>query len=378
MKKTSRYLFRRILAMMSAVLFVCSGCSAQTASEHEPDISNSTSSVESAEDNFPSGQKDNDEVVPNVAGKWVGEACDILDDCGVQYEITYEYVENVEVNRVISQNPSEGSPIESDMTVKLIVCGEKKDTESKSDSKAESKTESKTESKAESQTPSQAPEDTTQKMPNIVGMDVTAATQTLDSMGIYYTGNYQFNDTVPKGQVMSQEPAAGTDAPKGSKVTFIISDGKQSEQQVVTYEVNEEQPQQDNSPVQEPQWENTEPDMSGAEKFVGYWYSFRPTAKITKEDNGQYFVKIIWSSSATFGIMWCFFADYDPYQNILSYTDGKELKAVYDTSENEWFGHYPLRYNLSGYLTINDNGEMLWYDDGVDGSSDIVFKKYNN
>ena len=373
MKKTSRYLFRRILAMMSAVLFVCSGCSAQTASEHEPDISNSTSSVESAEDNFPSGQKDNDEVVPNVAGKWVGEACDILDDCGVQYEITYEYVENVEANRVISQTPSEGSPIETGMTVKLIISGDKK-PESKSESKPESKVESKTESK----TPSQAPEDTTQKMPDIVGMDVTAATQTLDSMGIYYTGNYQFNDTVPKGQVVSQNPAAGTDAPKGSKVTFIISDGKQPEQQTVTYEAPEEQPQQDYTPAKEPEQASTKPDMSGVEKFLGNWYSFRPTAKIRKEDSGKYLVTIFWTSSAYDGLMWSMFVDYDPYQGILTYNDGIELKAVYDTSKNEWFGHYPLRYNLSGYLTINDNGEMLWYDDGVDGSSDIVFQKYDD
>ena len=44
----------------------------------------------------------------------------------------------------------------------------------------------------------------------------------------------------------------------------------------------------------------------------------------------------------------------------------------------------PNRYPIVTYLlnetpvTINDNGEMLWYDDGVDGSSDIVFQKYDD
>ncbi len=384
MKKRSGYLLRGVPALMCALQLAFSGCAAQTVPETETKIPDNRSVVSLSEDDTQSKQEDNNEALPNVTGKWVGEACDILDDCGVQYEITYEYVENVEKKRVISQTPSEGSPIESGMTVKLIVCGEKKDTVSKSESKTEStgesKSESKTESKAESQTPSQAPADTTQKMPNIVGMDVTAATQTLDSMGIYYTGNYQFNDTVPYGQVISQEPEAGTDAPKGSRITFIISNGKQPEQEIITYETYEEQPQQDYTPAEEPQPSNTqaEPDMSGGDDFRGFWYSFRPTAKITKKKNGQYLVKIIWSSSAYDGLMWSFFADYDPYQGILTYNDGIELKAIYEKSRQEWVGHYPLRYNLSGYLKINDNGEMLWYDDGVDGSSDIVFKKYNN
>lgn len=216
--------------------------------------------------------------------------------------------------------------------------------------------------------------DNTQKLPNLVGLDVNSVTKTLDSMGIYYTGNYQFNDSVPKGQVISQDPAAGTYAPKGSRVTFVISDGKQPEQQTITYEVNES-PQQG---TQEQQTENTpaaQPDMSGAQKYLGTWYSFRPYANITQQDNGKYLVAIRWTSSATEGVLWSFQADYDPYNDILIYSDGLEIPCYFNTKNREWVNIAPCRYDLSGYLQWISDSELLWFDDGVDGSSGVVFYK---
>ena len=118
--------------------------------------------------------------------------------------------------------------------------------------------------------------------------------------------------------------------------------------------------------------------MSGVQKFLGSWYSFRPTANIRKLDNGKYLIVVRWSSSATSGVMWSLQADYDPYSDTLSYTDGLEIPSYYDTKKGEWVGIGPRIFDLSGYFQMNSNGEMLWYDDGVDGSSDIVFKKYNN
>ena len=375
-------LFKTALTLSLAVQFVLCGCTANTIPDDTSNPITENEDLLVSDNSSLSDTESTASVLPNVTGKWIGEAIDILDELGVKYEIIYEPVKNVEEKRVISQTPNEGEQITSDLTVKLVVSGEgdasESKTESKTESKSESKQESKVESKSESKQESKAEsksENKTQKMPDIVGMELSEATSKLDSMGIYYKGSYEYNDSVPKGQIVSQSPAAGTDAPKGSNATFIISDGKQPEQPATTYV---EEPTQDyNEPANEPSNEPAaEPDMSGVDKYLGSWYSFRPTANIKEDENGKYLIIVRWSGSATEGVMWSFRADYDPYNDTLNYTDGLEIPSYYDTQKGEWVGIGPSRYDLSGYFQINGNGELLWYDDGVDGSSDIVFQKY--
>ena len=348
-----------------------------TTKDDELDSENDSEDYEETEESF---DKDNSFVMPNVIGKNCGEAEDIIDELGLEYKIEYKYVENIELYKVVSQIPDENTPLSSDTVVKLIVCDKEKKNVSDNNSKpkSESKAESKIEEKTEPQTidvvestvsEQTAIADNTQKMPDLVGMNSDNAMSTLTSMGIYYTGNYQFDNNIPKGQVISQEPAAGTDAPKGSRVTFIISDGPQPEQQVVTYEIT--QPTQTTQTTQTTEYAATE--VRNADNYLGRWYSFRPYAKISEWDNGQYYVEIRWTGSATEAIDWIMFADYNPSNGTLTYKDGKELSTYYDRTRREWRRHYAYKYYLCGYFTLNSNGELLWFDDGVPRSSEIVF-----
>lgn len=366
-------------AAVCAVALLLSGC--ELTNTEKPVSENPSQEARVKNETDPSSAPDAE--MPNISGKPIGEATDILDDLGLEYEIVEEYVGSVEKYTVISQEPKAGSPIESGMTVKLVVCAGDKAPESSKDEKPESKAQNNSESKAQNKPESKANKQASsvseeQKLPDLVGMNVNAATQALDSMGIYYTGTYQFDDSVPKGQVISQDPAAGTAAPKGSRVTFIISDGKQPEQQEVTYEANEEQPQQNYTPSEELQHGSTEPatepDMSGVQKFLGSWYSFRPYATITDKNDGTYEVEIIWSSSAMSAIKWHMFAEYDPDQDILTYDNGSEIPCLYD-SRYGWVGGGVRKLNLCGYFRINGNGELQWYDERVEESSEIVFTK---
>lgn len=125
MMKNSIYVLKSVLVLMCVVLLISAGCSQQAVEEIKP--KEEVDVTVSLADGREESTKESDiSVLPNVTGKWIGEAQDILDELGLEYEIEWEYVNNVDTNRVISQSPNEGTEIEQGMSVKLIACGEKK------------------------------------------------------------------------------------------------------------------------------------------------------------------------------------------------------------------------------------------------------------
>ena len=62
-------------------------------------------------------------------------------------------------------------------------------------------------------------------VPNVIGKDQVDATQTLNDAGLKVQKTNQASSSVPAGSVVSTNPAAGTQAPRGSTVTMFVSTG---------------------------------------------------------------------------------------------------------------------------------------------------------
>jgi serine/threonine-protein kinase len=63
------------------------------------------------------------------------------------------------------------------------------------------------------------------KVPNVVGMTCDGAKQALAASSLQGSCTNTPSDTVPAGQVISQSPAAGSQAPQGSTVSLQVSSG---------------------------------------------------------------------------------------------------------------------------------------------------------
>ena len=64
-------------------------------------------------------------------------------------------------------------------------------------------------------------------VPDIYNKPLAEAVASLEGEGFLTEKKEGFSDTVPKGNVMSQKPEAGTNAERGSTVTITISQGPQ-------------------------------------------------------------------------------------------------------------------------------------------------------
>ncbi len=64
------------------------------------------------------------------------------------------------------------------------------------------------------------------KVPNLVGQELSTAIAQLDGASLKSTQKTENSDTVPAGQVISTDPAAGTEAMQGDHVRIVVSAGK--------------------------------------------------------------------------------------------------------------------------------------------------------
>ncbi|MBO5245631.1 MAG: Stk1 family PASTA domain-containing Ser/Thr kinase [Eubacterium sp.] len=65
-------------------------------------------------------------------------------------------------------------------------------------------------------------------VPNVVGYTDNAAIGMLQDAGLDYNREYESSDTVPEGTVIRQTPESGQMAMEGTKVTIVVSQGKES------------------------------------------------------------------------------------------------------------------------------------------------------
>jgi beta-lactam-binding protein with PASTA domain len=131
-------------------------------------------------------------TVPNVVGDEEADASDTLEEAGVTVSVTREPSDTVPEGEVISQTPAAGTEVVPGTTVTIVV--------------------------------SSGP--ASSAVPDVVGQVLQAAEQTLQDAG-FVVGAVDpvYSDTVPAGQVVSQNPIGGTQAARGTEVDVEVSLG---------------------------------------------------------------------------------------------------------------------------------------------------------
>ncbi len=130
-------------------------------------------------------------TVPDVTGQEVAAATRQLEDLKLIVRTVEEPSATVPAGTVIRQSPSGGVTLKPGSTVELTVSsGEEQGT-----------------------------------VPNVVGMDLTNAENTLIAAGLVLGNRSEESADAPAGAVIAQQPAAGASAAAGSAVSVVVSTG---------------------------------------------------------------------------------------------------------------------------------------------------------
>ncbi len=130
-------------------------------------------------------------AVPNVAGLSLADATSKLEAEKLVVHLDTDSSDTVAEGIVISQSPSAGVSVKPGTTIGLVISSGKKQG----------------------------------TVPNLVGMDLTNAQNTLTMSGLVLGSQSQANDAATAGQVIAQDPAAGTSVAQGAAVNVVISKG---------------------------------------------------------------------------------------------------------------------------------------------------------
>jgi eukaryotic-like serine/threonine-protein kinase len=132
-------------------------------------------------------------AVPNVIGIDRDLAVQRLEDAGFEVDITRGASDTVPRDIVSDQNPLAGTRIPEGETVRILVSTGKAMIE----------------------------------VPNVVGESYTSAVEILAGAGFRVERRERFSPNVQEGDVIRQNPDAGTRAPKGSSVVVVVSKGRE-------------------------------------------------------------------------------------------------------------------------------------------------------
>lgn len=133
----------------------------------------------------------------DLRGKSFDEAKEELETRGLKiYQASTEESEEYEEGQIISQDIPEGDMVEEGTMIRVVVSSGKGESEI--------------------------------AVPNVTGYTDTAAIGMLQDAGLDYNREYESSDKVPEGTVIRQTPESGTMAPEGTKVTIVVSQGKES------------------------------------------------------------------------------------------------------------------------------------------------------
>ena len=143
--------------------------------------------------------------VPSVVGLEDAQATLVLEEAGFKVRHAFEYSEEVDKDKVIKQSP-EGNTMAAEGSEVVITVSNGSEVKEVS-------------------------------VPNLSNLTLEQATSSLEAVKLK-VGNVttQYSDTVPQGQVISQNPVSGTVIKEGDSVDIVISDGP--EQKTVTYTAN--------------------------------------------------------------------------------------------------------------------------------------------
>ena len=130
--------------------------------------------------------------VPNVVGKGQDEASRTLTDAGLALgAVTDAYSEDVPPGQVISQSVAAGTSLAHDSTVDVVL--------------------------------SKGREPRT--VPTLTGQGASAAKSSIEALGLVASPTEAYSDTVPEGQVISQQTREGSTVYRGDSVSYTVSKG---------------------------------------------------------------------------------------------------------------------------------------------------------
>ena len=130
--------------------------------------------------------------VPNVVGKGQDEASRTLADAGLALgAVTDAYSEEVPPGQVISQSVAAGTSLAHDSTVDVVL--------------------------------SKGREPRT--VPTLTGKGASAAKSSIEALGLVASPTEAYSDTVPEGQVISQQTREGSTVYRGDSVSYTVSKG---------------------------------------------------------------------------------------------------------------------------------------------------------
>ena len=138
--------------------------------------------------------------IPDVTAKTQADAESILKSAGLQPSVSSAFSATVPAGSVISQLPSAGQRVPTGTTVGITV--------------------------------SQGVQNVI--VPGVIGQTQSTAQNALKNVGLTYQSVTNFNASVPKGQVSSQYPSAGTSIAPGTIVGIVISNGSATSTATVT------------------------------------------------------------------------------------------------------------------------------------------------
>ncbi len=131
-------------------------------------------------------------VVPNVTGKQMAVAKQILEDNKLRVNIAETYDSSVPVGQVVSQDPEGGSKVKEERLVTIYI--------SKGGEEIE--------------------------MPELKGMTKSSAEDRLKKLGLKLGTVAEVNSSEPEGTVLSTQPKAGSKVSKGETVDMTVSKGE--------------------------------------------------------------------------------------------------------------------------------------------------------
>lgn len=133
--------------------------------------------------------------VPNVVGKGQDEASRTLTDAGLALgAVTDAYSEDVPPGQVISQSVAAGTSLAHDSTVDVVL--------------------------------SKGREPRT--VPTLTGKGASAAKSSIEALGLVASPTEAYSDTIPEGQVISQQTREGSTVYRGDSVSYTISKGPET------------------------------------------------------------------------------------------------------------------------------------------------------
>ncbi|MBQ9441599.1 MAG: Stk1 family PASTA domain-containing Ser/Thr kinase [Selenomonadaceae bacterium] len=130
--------------------------------------------------------------VPDVKGKQLALARQILEDGKLRVNVAETYDANVPAGQVVSQDPDPGRSVKADRLVTIYV--------SKGGEAIE--------------------------MPDLVGLTKSAATERLQKMGLNLGSTYEKESSSEPGTVLSHDPSAGTKIVRGQNIDLVVSRGE--------------------------------------------------------------------------------------------------------------------------------------------------------